>query len=193
MEDVQLLKKLMIICLMLTTINVSVSATADAAITKKNHISSMAQLKKSAKFLKKTQVNEPLAGPISASGQKVYASVASIAPKFVGAPYIFGGKTQAGFDCSGFIYYVHQLAGLDIARMSSEDYYKKATKVLLPEIGDLVFFKDTYKIGISHMGIYMGENTFVHASSRGVEITNLNNVYWQKHFVGFKRFNIVTN
>lgn len=192
MEDVQLLKKLMIICLMLITINISLSATADAAITKKTHISSMAQLKKSAKFMKNIQVIEPLAGPISTNGQDVYASIASIAPGFVGVPYVFGGKTPIGFDCSGFIYYVHQFAGLDIVRMSAEDYYKEAAKVLLPEIGDLVFFKDTYKVGISHMGIYMGNNKFVHASSKGVEITNLDNVYWQKHFVGFKRFTMVT-
>ena len=192
MEDVQLLKKLMMICLILSTINISLNTTADAAITKKTHISSMAQLKKSAKFMKNTQVIEPMAGPISANGQEVYAMIASIAPGFVGVPYVFGGKTPTGFDCSGFIYYVHQFVGLDIVRMSAEDYYKKAAKVLIPEIGDLVFFKDTYKVGISHMGIYMGDNNFVHASSKGVEITNLDNVYWQKHFVGFKRFNMVT-
>ena len=193
MEEMQFLKKLMIICLMVTTINISFSATADASITKKTHISSMAQLRKSAKFMKKTQLIEPLACPISANGQAVYASIASIAPEFIGVPYVFGGKSPAGFDCSGFIYYIHQFAGLDIVRMSAEDYYKKTAKVLVPEVGDLEFFKDTYKVGISHMGIYLGDKKFVHAGSKGLEITNLDNVYWKNHFVGFQRFNIVTS
>lgn len=177
---------------MLSIFSLTFTPNVDANSPTKTHISTMAQLKKSAHCKKKTQLVEPLAGPISMSGQAVYANIASIAPEFVGTPYVFGGKTPAGFDCSGFIHYVHQFAGLDLLRMSSEDYYKQATKVNVPEVGDLVFFKDTYKTGISHMGIYMGENKFVHAGSKGVEMTNLSNTYWQQHFVAFKRFNAVT-
>ncbi len=142
--------------------------------------------------MKKQVIIEPIAGPVTPQGQAIYASIASAVPVFIGTPYAFGGTTPIGFDCSGFIHYVHQMAGLKLARMSSEDYFKESSKVLLPEVGDLVFFKDTYKIGISHMGIYMGNNEFVHASSRGVELTKLDNSYWQKHFVGFKRFHLVT-
>lgn len=179
---------------MLATCSFMVSPSVDASYTKKTHISSMAKLKKSAIFMKKQPISEPLAGPISTQGQEVYASIASIAPSFVGTPYLYGGKTPEGFDCSGFIHYVHQEAGLNIARMSSEDYYKQASKVIVPEVGDLVFFKDTYKTGISHMGIYIGDNQFVHAASkdRGVEITKLDNPYWKEHFVAYKRFNSVT-
>ena len=177
---------------MLATCSIAYSPIADAAIAKKTHTVSMAQLKKSAVFTKKTQLIEPMAGPVSLKGQAVYASIASIAPDFIGTPYVFGGKTPAGFDCSGFIHYLHILAGLTIDRKSSADYYKEAGRVVVPQVGDLVFFKDTYKTGISHMGVYIGENQFVHAGSKGVEITNLDNTYWQKHFVGFKRFNKVT-
>lgn len=186
-------KKIIIICLMLSTISLTLSPIVEAYSTTKTHTSTMAQLKKSSIFKKKTQTVEPIARPVSLTGQAVYANIAAIAPNFVGTPYVFGGKTPAGFDCSGFIHYVHQFAGLDILRMSSEDYFKLSSKVNVPEVGDLVFFKDTYKEGISHMGIYMGENTFVHAGSKGVEITKLDNPYWQLHFVAFKRFNVVTD
>jgi peptidoglycan endopeptidase LytE len=174
-----------------------VTPTAEAAGWKKTHISSMAQLKKSTIFLKKAPVpvivTEPLAAPVSANGQAIYASLASIAPNYIGSPYLMGGKLPTGFDCSGYIYYVHNEAGLKITRKSSADYYKDATKVTVPQIGDLVFFKDTYITGISHMGVYIGDNQFIHAASRGVEITNLDNSYWKSHFVDFRRFNAVTN
>ena len=177
---------------MLTTFSFAFSPIADAASSKKTHIVSMAQLKKSAIFTKKVQITEPMAGPVSLQGQAVYASIASIAPNYVGTPYIYGGKTVAGFDCSGFIHFIHNIAGLSIDRKSSEDYFKEAKKVLVPEVGDLVFFKDTYKPGISHMGVYIGNNQFIHAASKGVEITKLDNSYWKEHFVGYKRFNKVT-
>lgn len=187
-----MLKKLTVICLMVSLFSFTFSPIADAASNKKTHIVNMAHLKKSAMFAKQTQIAETLAGPVSSKGQAVYASIINIAPGLIGTPYIFGGKTPAGFDCSGFIHYVHNLAGLPITRKSSEDYYKDAEKVLTPQAGDLVFFKDTYKTGISHMGIYVGNQQFIHAGSKGVEITKLDNAYWQKHFIGFKRFNSVT-
>jgi len=190
------LKKFAIICLIVSFIGLIVTPTVEAAGWKKTHISSMAQLKKSAIYLKRSQapvaITEPIAPPVSANGQVVYAALASIAPNYLGTPYVMGGKLPTGFDCSGFIYYVHNEAGLNIIRKSSADYYKDTTKVSVPQIGDLVFFKDTYITGISHMGVYIGNNQFIHAASRGVEITNLDNSYWKSHFVDFRRFNTVT-
>ncbi|MET1015118.1 MAG: C40 family peptidase [Paenisporosarcina sp.] len=192
-----MLKKFAIIYLIVSFIGLIVTPTAEAAGWKKTHISSMAQLKKSAIFLKKAPVQIPMteqtAAPISANGQAIYASLASIAPAFLGSPYVPGGKLPTGFDCSGFIYYVHNEAGLNIIRKSSAGYYKDAAKVVEPQIGDLVFFKDTYISGISHMGVYIRDNKFIHAGSRGVEITSLDNSYWKSHFVDFRRFNSVTN
>lgn len=112
----------------------------------------------------------------------------STARSQLGAKYLWGGATPAGFDCSGFIYYAYREAGLNINRYSSEGYHMRSHYVTTPEVGDLVFFEGTYKAGISHVGIYIGNNEFIHASNSGVVITNLNDSYWKKHFEGFKRF-----
>ncbi|WP_163582904.1 LysM peptidoglycan-binding domain-containing protein [Gracilibacillus saliphilus] len=106
-----------------------------------------------------------------------------------GTGYAWGGATPSGFDCSGYIYYVYKEAGMDIRRLSSSGYYDRSYYVDNPKVGDLVFFEGTYKSGISHMGIYLGDNKFIHAgSSTGVTITSLDNSYWKKHFSSFKRF-----
>ncbi len=111
-----------------------------------------------------------------------------VAKSQLGTRYAWGGSTPSGFDCSGFIYYVYKQAGLDINRYSSEGYHMRSHYVNTPSVGDLVFFEGTYKSGISHVGVYIGNNEFIHASNSGVVITNLNNSYWKKHFEGFKRF-----
>lgn len=111
------------------------------------------------------------------------------AKKHRGVPYVWGGQTPGGFDCSGFIHYVYNKAGLNKGRTSTDGYYNRSYYINNPQVGDLVFFSGTYRSGISHMGIYIGNNEFIHAgTSTGVTITNLNNSYWSKHFDGFKRF-----
>ncbi|WP_144509555.1 C40 family peptidase [Bacillus sp. FJAT-22090] len=129
---------------------------------------------------------------LSEDGQAVYRLVQEMAPLLAGIPYLYAGNTIAGFDCSGFIHYVHTQAGLTITRQSSESYFTQSAPVSTPVIGDLVFFENTYKEGISHMGIYIGNDEFIHAGSKGVEIAKLSNVYWKEHFVSFKRFHAVS-
>lgn len=117
------------------------------------------------------------------------SSVIIEALNLVGIPYQYGGSTTEAFDCSGFIHYVFSKTGMSINRLSSEGYYARAYYIDVPQPGDLVFFENTYKPGISHMGIYVGNNKFIHASeSNGVEISDLSNAYYKKHFDGFKRF-----
>lgn len=126
----------------------------------------------------------------SDKGQAIYKKAIEIAKTYLGVPYLFGGNTPDGFDCSGFVRYVYANAGLDILRKSSEDYFMQdTTKVKNPVPGDLVFFKHTYKAGVSHMGIYLGDGKFIHAGNDGVEISNVSADYWKKHFVAYKRFN----
>lgn len=108
--------------------------------------------------------------------------------KVLGTPYKWGGTTPAGFDCSGFIGYTFKKAGKTLPRTTAEIYKqgKAVSKSNLQE-GDFVYFQ-TYKKGPSHMGIYIGNNEFIHSSSsKGVSITSLDNSYWKKRYIGAKR------
>jgi peptidoglycan DL-endopeptidase LytE len=116
------------------------------------------------------------------------ANVVNIAKKYIGSPYAWGGTSPSGFDCSGFIYYVFNQAGTSISRTNTEGYYSRSTAISNPKPGDLVFFKNTYKAGISHMGIYVGNGEFLHASDSGVVVTKLSNSYWSPRFAGYRTF-----
>lgn len=106
-----------------------------------------------------------------------------------GTKYVWGGQTTSGFDCSGFIHYAYNKAGMSSGRTSTDGYYNRSYEVSKPQVGDLVFFSGTYRAGISHMGIYVGNNQFIHAgTSTGVTITSLDNSYWKSHFDSYKRF-----
>lgn len=116
----------------------------------------------------------------------------SSANSVMGTKYVWGGTTQSGgFDCSGFIHWAYNDAGKEMPRTSTDGYYDRSYHISKSElqVGDLVFFSGTYRPGISHMGIYAGNNEFKHAAtSTGVTTTSLDNPYWSKHFDSFKRF-----
>jgi len=122
------------------------------------------------------------------SYSNVASKIVSTAKSLVGIRYVWGGSSLSGFDCSGFVYYVANKVGIDVPRTSADGFYSRSYEVSSPAAGDLVFFKDTYKKGISHMGIYLGNNQFIHASDNGVAITSLTNSYYKAHFDSFKRF-----
>jgi peptidoglycan DL-endopeptidase LytE len=125
----------------------------------------------------------------AANGQAVYKKTVEEANSLVGTPYLYGGNTPDGLDCSGLIYYAFNQGGLKIGRESSEGYYNgNTTQVKNPIAGDLVFFQNTYKDGISHMGIYMCNNKFIHAGADGVEISDVTYSYWSTRLVAYKRF-----
>ncbi|USK33638.1 cell wall-binding repeat-containing protein [Bacillus sp. F19] len=102
-----------------------------------------------------------------------------------GVPYKYGGTTTSGFDCSGYTQYVFDKHGVDLPR-TTVDQWSEATVVAVPEKGDLVFF-ETYKAGPSHVGIFIGNNEFIHASSsKGVTISTMDNVYFEPRYLGVK-------
>lgn len=114
--------------------------------------------------------------------------IVEAAHAFIGTPYVWGGDTPGGFDCSGFIHYVYQSRNITIPRTVS-DVWNFGNHVDSPSVGDLVFF-ETYKPGPSHMGIYLGDGKFIHAGeSRGVEISEMSNSYWEGKYLGAKRIN----
>ncbi len=121
------------------------------------------------------------------SGSSLYDKVIQAAKSQQGIPYVWGGSTTAGFDCSGFIYYVLKQAGITIPRTNTTGYDARSYDISKPIPGDLVFFANTYRPGISHMGIYLGNNQFIHAGGDRVQISSLSSKYWGSKFDGFKR------
>ncbi|GAK57270.1 NLP/P60 protein [Candidatus Vecturithrix granuli] len=115
--------------------------------------------------------------------------IITTAQKFVGKVYIWGGTTPRGFDCSGLTYFVYKLNGIELPRVSSLQFRnsigKKIKKTELVH-GDLVFFQ-TYRSGPSHVGIYIGNNQFIHASPKyGVTVSDLNEPYFKTRYIGAK-------
>ncbi|AZV43059.1 C40 family peptidase [Peribacillus asahii] len=115
------------------------------------------------------------------------AELVKEAKKYVNVPYVWGGSTPKGFDCSGFLTYVFKESSNTTLPRTVAEIYKKGTKVSTPKVGDVVFF-ETYKPGASHAGIYIGNDQFIHSSSsKGVSITSMNNSYWKERYLGAKR------
>ncbi|MGM9967344.1 MAG: LysM peptidoglycan-binding domain-containing protein [Rummeliibacillus sp.] len=121
----------------------------------------------------------------SSANTKLQKAV-SIAKTVLGIRYAFGGSSKSGFDCSGLVYYAYKNAGLSVYRTSAAGYYSISTATSSPKIGDLVFFKNTYKSGISHIGLYMGSGKFISASGSKVQISSVSSSYWKKHFAGYR-------
>ena len=117
-----------------------------------------------------------------------------------GIKYSFGSTNIEGGtgDCSSFTQYVYRKNGLSIGRDTQAQYTNKQGKSVDKNnlsIGDLIFFKNTYNSnntdGVSHVGIYTGNNNFIHLSSSGVKESSLNENYWDNHYLGAKRFSDV--
>lgn len=113
------------------------------------------------------------------------------AKQFLGCKYVSGGTSPSGFDCSGFTYYVYKHFGYTLSRASSAQVNNGTTVAKSDlQIGDLVFFSHykTFK-GIGHVGIYIGNNQFIHASSSttGVIISSLDSGNYPKRYVTAKR------
>ncbi len=107
----------------------------------------------------------------------------------IGIDYNYGGTTTSGFDCSGFTGYVFKKLGIDLPRTSRDMFnWDGGTKVAEENLraGDLVFY-NTSGAGVSHVGIYIGNNKFAHAASKGVTITSMDESYYAKRYLGARR------
>ena len=129
--------------------------------------------------------NNYIAGNTTSKADKIIAT----AKKYIGVPYVWGGESPSGFDCSGFVQYVFKVHGISLNR-TTETQYKHGSYVSKSNLkpGDLVFFQNTYRAGISHVGINIGNGQFIHASSsKGVTISNLSSSYYTSHYYGARR------
>lgn len=119
--------------------------------------------------------------------------IVSRAAKYKGVPYVFGGTTTKGFDCSGYVQYVFKDCKAKLPRLADEQALQGifvTQKQLRP--GDLVFFT-TYAAGASHVGIYAGDGQFWSASSsKGVILSSLKDDYWKQRYYGARRV-LITN
>lgn len=118
------------------------------------------------------------------------SAVITTAQKYMGVPYVWGGETPDGFDCSGFTQYVMKQNGITIPRTAAEQFAAgTAVDKANLQVGDLIFFT-TYKPGASHVGFYMGGGKFIHASSaaKAVTVSNLDEAYYTQHYIGARRY-----
>lgn len=131
----------------------------------------------------------PSASALNGGGSSTASKIVATAKQYIGVPYVWGGTSPSGFDCSGFTQYVFKKHGISLPR-TTDLQYKVGTYVSKSNlrIGDLVFLKNTYREGISHVGIYVGDGKMIHASSsKGVVISDLSTNYYTKHYYGARR------
>ncbi len=114
-----------------------------------------------------------------------------VAQRYVGTPYVWGGESARGFDCSGFIMRVMRDLGYRALPHSAAEQFRYGTPIArgLLKPGDIVFFANTYKPGVSHVGIYLGRGRCVHAanSKAGTIISSLHEPKWIAHYAGARR------
>lgn len=133
--------------------------------------------------------NSRQGGADKPASQTISHPAVAVAEQMLGKPYRYGGASpERGFDCSGLVYYAYRRAGITLPR-TSETQYRNAFKVSADNLkqGDLLFFRIEGKV--SHVGIYIGGDTFLHAPSSGKAVSygSLSNPYWQEHLLSAGR------
>ena len=128
--------------------------------------------------------------PPEALDDEVFAAIIKEAEKYLGYPYVWGGSSPSTpFDCSGFVSWVINHSGWDVGRLGAQGLCNICTPVSSANVkpGDLVFFTGTYDTpGVSHVGIYVGNNMMIHCGDP-ISYANLNSNYWQSHFYRYGR------
>jgi len=115
-------------------------------------------------------------------------AIVRTAMSYLGTPYVFGGATPSGFDCSGFVQYVFAQNGIRVPRTADVQFEAgRRIPSTDPQPGDLVFFQ-TYDYGASHVGIYLGEGRFVNAIGHDVHIASFDSPYFRGRYLGARSF-----
>ena len=119
------------------------------------------------------------------------AQLIAKAEQYLGTPYVWGGYSPSGFDCSGFVSYVVNNcgAGFSFGRLTAESWRQQCSIISASQArpGDLIFFQGTYNTsGASHVGIYLGDGKMIHCGNP-VKISSINTAYWQQHFYCYGR------
>lgn len=119
------------------------------------------------------------------------AQLIAKAEQYLGTPYVWGGYSPSGFDCSGFVSYVVNNcgAGFSFGRLTAESWRRQCSIISASQArpGDLIFFQGTYNTsGASHVGIYLGDGKMIHCGNP-VKISSINTAYWQQHFYCYGR------
>jgi cell wall-associated NlpC family hydrolase len=126
-----------------------------------------------------------IAAPVKISATS--SQLLSYAESFLGTPYLWGGTTPSGFDCSGYVQYVFAHFGVKLYRVARDQYNEgKSIAENDLEPGDLVFFS-TYTSGPSHVGIYVGSRVMIDSSNNGVAYDNIDYSYWASRYLGARR------
>ncbi|MBQ8935558.1 MAG: C40 family peptidase, partial [Oscillospiraceae bacterium] len=132
-----------------------------------------------------------LGGGSPAMGDAAFQSMLRIAERQLGTPYVWGGSSPGGFDCSGFVSYVLTQSGVrNVGRTTAQGLYNLCSHVSMSEArpGDLIFFTGTYSSSnpVTHVGIYVGNSQMIHAGDP-VKYSSINTPYWQSHYYGMGR------
>lgn len=141
----------------------------------------------------------PIAGNMASPGRtgvseaeavRIRSAVVELALEAMGTPYVWGGTSENGFDCSGLIQYAYRRHGIELPRVSRSQMragtaVNRSIEDLKP--GDVLGFNAQRGGRITHVGLYLGNNRFIHSSPRGVEQADLTTRYWRQHWVGARR------
>ncbi len=126
------------------------------------------------------------------SDDPAFASLYSLADSLIDTPYVWGGTTPDGFDCSGFVYYVYNTSGYaSMPRLTAQELYNHCDPISADEVkpGDLVFLSGTYASGnpVTHVCIYVGNYMVINCGSP-VKYCNITTGWWRRHFYSYGRY-----
>jgi hypothetical protein len=132
------------------------------------------------------------AGDYRYGNARLREEIVRTAEQYIGVPYRWGGESaQTGFDCSGLTMVVYRINGLDLPRSSRQQWnVGKSINLRQLQKGDLVFFATAGGTRVSHVGIYVGQNLFLHApgKNRGIQTSSMASKYYRRHYVGARSY-----